>query len=124
MKPPRHSEAQLHRDAALMRIVRTRRFVIAASAALTAGFAAVVSSVAPGHTLRKSDRPLTTASTSNPVAASTQMPPLASPGDLGLQGTTSVPQSSQISPSQAAPVTPDPTQQVSPVPAPVVSGGS
>jgi hypothetical protein len=43
--------AVLARDAALARVRRTRRWVIAGAAALTAGFAALVSAVAPGRSL-------------------------------------------------------------------------
>lgn len=137
MSPSRPSEAQLSRDAALLRIVRTRRFVIAGAAALTAGFAAVVASIAPGRTLhRTAATPTATRATASRATASLKMPPLASPGDLGLQGPTSVPSvpQSSVDPSQQQQqsVTPDPTQQVAPAqsapaapaaPA-VVSGGS
>ncbi len=134
MSSPRRSEAQLSRDAALLRIVRTRRFVIAGTAALTAGFAAVVASIAPGRTLHRTaaTTPTGARTTARRATASLTMPPLASPGDLGLQGPTSVPQSvnptPQQQPQQQA-VTPDPTQQAAPAPsAPVapavVSGGS
>ena len=50
---PRQSEAQLHRDAALMRIARTRGAVIGAAAALTAAIAAYVSANAPGSHARR-----------------------------------------------------------------------
>jgi hypothetical protein len=138
------SLAAMERDAALVRVTRVRRWLIAGAAALSAGFAALVSSVAPGHTLKSrsaSSGPLTAARTVTPPKASTRMPPLASPSDLGLQGPSSAPQSaggsSDSSSSQAGP---DPSQsgggasnpaavapapQPAPQPAPaVVSGGS
>jgi hypothetical protein len=134
MTSPRRSQAQLSRDAALLRVVRTRRFVIAGAAALTAGFAAVVSSIAPARTVRRTAAvpPTATRAKARSAPASLKMPPLASPGDLGLQGPTSVPQVAQ---SSSAPSVPAPSQQSAPVqaapaPAPVpaaptvVSGGS
>ena len=42
------------RDAAVARVSRTRRWVIAGAAALTAGFAALVSAVAPGRSVSSS----------------------------------------------------------------------
>jgi hypothetical protein len=120
------SLAQLERDAALGRVARTRRWVSAGAAALTAGFAALVSSVAPGRTLsaRGSVRaPATRAS----VVASTQMPPLASPSSLGLQGPSQAPQTDSTqapaNQAQSAPA-PSPTPQASSGGGGVVSGGS
>ena len=134
--------AQLERDAALARIVRARRWVIAGAAALTAGCAALVSTIAPGKTLGARAQARVLGSTRTPVhrATATQMPALASAGDLGLKGPQSAPAASQASqaPSQAAPdasqatpspsqATPDPSQAAS-APASsgpaVVSGGS
>jgi hypothetical protein len=128
------SLAQLQRDAALARVSRTRRVAIVGAAALTAGFAALVSAIAPGKTLRAR----ATAQTVGEVrararsATSNTMPPLATPGELGLQGPDQAPQASP-DPSQVAPdssqVAPD-SSQVAPAPAPsdgggaVVSGGS
>ena len=57
------SRAVLARDAALTRIRRTRRWVIAGAAALTAGFAALVSAVAPGRSLASKSSVRTEAST-------------------------------------------------------------
>ena len=82
----RKSEAQLHRDAALRRITRTRGWVIAASAALTAGVAAYVSASAPGRTLgakMKGDTFVSTGSTHRRTTTQ-RMPPLATPSQLGL----------------------------------------
>ena len=43
--------AQLERDAALQRVSRARRWLILAAGALSAAFAALVSAIAPGHSL-------------------------------------------------------------------------
>jgi hypothetical protein len=132
--------AQLERDAALTRIVRARRWVIAGAAALTAGFAALVSAIAPGRTVGSRGQAQVLGSTRASVhrATATQMPALASAGDLGLQGASQAPQSAPAAaqaspdPSQAAPAassqaTQDPSQ-AAPAPASsgpaVVSGGS
>ncbi len=89
------SAAQLERDAALVRVSRTRRFVIGGAAALSAGIAALVSAVAPGHTLGAKTAEAATGtssasgsgrSTAHASTASKKMPPLAKPSDLGLSG--------------------------------------
>ncbi|MFL5831133.1 MAG: hypothetical protein ACJ76X_14560 [Solirubrobacteraceae bacterium] len=147
------SLAQLERDAALRRVSWTRRWVIAGAGALSAGFAALVASVAPGHSLASSraavaKQATTSASSGTPTrtgAAATRtprMPPLASPSDLGLQGPSAAPQpapspeSQPRSPAQSAPApqtqaapTPAPQPQAAPAPAPdpapaPTSGGS
>src|SRR5512135_2092492 len=143
------SLAQLERDAALQRVSRTRRWMILAAGALSAAFAALVSAIAPGHSLNAKANAATvpTGSTAAPktsasTAGATKMPPLASPGDLGLQGPSSNPQSSSDSnqapadQSQAPAQSSDPSQSAAavqnpaaaaPVPQPapaVVSGGS
>jgi hypothetical protein len=126
------------RDAALARVSRTRGWVIAGAAALTAGFAGLVSAVAPGRTLSKNTAAgAQTASASAPTASSSsaipQMPPPANPSDLGLQGPNQVPSSPNDPQSQSAPPQPQPQpdpSQAAPAPAPapppppVVSGGS
>jgi hypothetical protein len=111
--------------------------VIGAAAALTAGISALVSAVAPGHTLGATTRPhgrVTSAPThSTRVAASTRMPPLESPSQLGLvagaapQAAPAQPQAQTAAPpvQQASP----PVQQASPpvtqvAPPVAVSGGS
>jgi len=130
----RQSVAQLERDAALDRIGRTRRWVIAGAAGLTAAFAALVSAIAPGRTLaaRAPGGGVAEARTSTQSASPAQMPPLASPSQLGLQGPDQPPQAAS-SPSQApsgqsqAPTQSDPSQAApapAPAPAPAVSGGS
>jgi hypothetical protein len=139
----RASLAALERDAALVRVSRTRRWMIGAAAAMSAGITALVSSVAPGHTLKKGTqaRELTATRTTAPARAAARMPPLASPKDLGLQGPSSAPQAaqqaapaaSQASPAPTQSSAPDPTQAAAsaaptpapaPAPAPAVSGGS
>lgn len=141
---PRQSLAVLERDAALHRVSRARRWMIAGATALSAGFAALVSSIAPGHTLHPKSRvpgELHASRTAAPARRSDRMPTLASPRDLGLQGPSSTPRSSSApsgssagssqSSAQVAPdsqsVAPDPAQVASapaPQPAPAVSGGS
>ncbi len=102
---PRHrtqSVAQLERDAALQRVTRTRRFVIGGAAALSAGIAALVSAIAPGHSLGANkavasgtDTPASTATsgaaTARASVSAKKMPPLAKPSDLGLTGPPSGP---------------------------------
>jgi hypothetical protein len=86
------SAAQLQRDAALVRVTRTRRFVIAAAAAMSAGIAALVSAIAPGHSLGAKTADAATQPRSESGSSSTahasvtpkKMPPLAKPSDLGL----------------------------------------
>ena len=119
------SLAQLERDAALTRVSRTRRWILAAAAALTAVIAAFVSAIAPGRSLGAKSRvgSVSTASSAGAAPSTSsgkQMPPLASPGDLGLQGPSETPQSAP-SQSQAAPA---PAPAPAPQQAPVVSGGS
>jgi hypothetical protein len=132
------------RDAALDRLRRTRRWVILATAGLTAGFAALVSAVAPGRSLASKHSAETASSGAAPSARSggssiPRMPPPANAGALGLQSPAETPspvpdepqpQSDPSAPSQPAPSQPAPSQpqpQSAPAPAPappVVSGGS
>jgi hypothetical protein len=122
------SRAVLARNAALVRIRRTRRWVIAGTAALTAGFAALVAALAPGRSLASkspaatevasaggksatgaSGRSATGARTASSVP---QLPPAASPGSLGLQGPSQPPQAASGPPqSQSAPSSPPPQSQ-------------
>ncbi len=122
--------AVLARDAALARVGRARRWAIAATAALTAGFAALVSVAAPGRSLA-AKQPVRAGSGAGARKSSTstaipQLPPAADPSTLGLQGPDQPPQSI---PSQPAQSTPSPPAQSSPsppaqsVPAPQSSGG-
>lgn len=126
------SNAVLHRDAALARIGRARRWVIAGAAGLTGGLAAFVSATAHGHTLHKGAVTATPAPAraTRSSAPSVQMPPLASPNSLGLQGPVQDPQppssgsgqsQSNSSPSQSqSPAASAPA----PAPAPAPSGGA
>ncbi|MBV9942591.1 MAG: hypothetical protein JO262_10725 [Solirubrobacterales bacterium] len=128
---PDRSRAALARDAALARVSRTRRRVIAGSAALTAGFAALVSAVAPGKTLtskpagRAEAATATHSTSSSSSSAIPPMPPPAKPGDLGLQAPdqapSSVPDQSQ---PQSIPSQPPPSSSSSGGGGGVVSGGS
>src|SRR5205085_4758713 len=109
-----------HRAAALSRVGRTRRWLFAGAAALSAGLAAGVSQAAPGHTLKArstavpspeprrvpppSSRP---ASSGAAKSSAAQMPPLASAAELGLQGPSQPPQAAPSSQS-APPPTPAP----------------
>ncbi len=107
------SRAALARDAALARVGRTRRWVIVGAAALTAGFAALVSAAAPGRSLASKPATRTEVSTGSSSAVP-QLPPVASPSTLGLQGPTQ--------PPKAVPSPSSPTPQSSP--GPQSSGGS
>lgn len=94
--------------------------------ALTALVAAVVSAVAPGHTLGAKTRArLAQTTPTQPAAASassSKLPPLAKPDQLGLQAPGSAPQPAPV-PSQ--PTAPAASQPSAPAPSgPVVSGGS
>jgi hypothetical protein len=153
---PNRSLAGLRRDAALIRVSRTRRALFVGAVGLSAGLAALVSAIAPGRSLAAksplrtaaSDSTLTVASagasTTSASAArrgAPRMPPLASPGELGLQAPDAAPQAPSPSPDQSAgssgsgataqPAAPAQSQAApAPQPAPpassggVVSGGS
>ena len=129
---PDQSRAVLARDAALARVGRTRRWVIAGSAALAAGFAALVSAVAPGKTLKASGRaeaaaPTRSTPSSGRSSAIPAMPPAASAGDLGLQGPDQAPAAApppQNIPSQPPPPSSPPSSSSSGGGGGVVSGGS
>ena len=145
------SRAVMARDAALDRVRRTRRWVIIATAALTAGFAALVSAVAPGRSLASKSATGTEVASSSSQSANgassgssvvPQLPPAANPDSLGLQGGGQAPQSApspsqNSAPSQSTPPqTSTPAQPSPPASAPqpaapqssggggVVSGGS
>jgi len=137
----RHDPAltALTRDAAIGRIARTRRWMIAAAAALTAGLAALASALLPGKSLGAKTASATPRP-SRPLTRSTTTPKLPAPANaaqLGLQGPSqapSAPSGSDPQQSQPAPQQSQPTPQPSPAPAPaaapssgggaVVSGGS
>jgi hypothetical protein len=139
------SLAQLERDAALRRVSRARRWMIIGAGGLSAAFAALVSAVAPGHSLgAKTHAEVASTGSARTAKASTaaastasapRMPPLASASELGLQGPSQDPQASSdpsqsqaqappSQPTQPAPAAQNPTP-VAPSTAPaVVSGGS
>lgn len=136
------SRAVLLRDAALARVSSTRRWVIAGAAMLTAGFAALVSAVAPGRSLsassqradaRAASATAGTAGSAIPRSAIPSMPAPAGAGDLGLQSPSegptddSQPQSAPSQPQTQPQPQPQPQpQSLPPAPPPggVVSGGS
>jgi hypothetical protein len=114
--------AQHARDAAFRRIIRVRGASVIGAGALTAVVAAVVSAVAPGHTLGAKARARVAQTTpTQPAAASassSKLPPLAKPGQLGLAGPGGAPQ------SVPAPSQPAASQPSAPVPSAPISGGS
>jgi hypothetical protein len=120
--------AALERDAALERIGRTRRWMLAGAAALTAALAGLASALVPGKSLGAK-----THAASVPTSAVTKakassgvptLPPPAGAAALGLQGSeegsgggdSSGSSGSSDGSSQAAP-------QPAPAPAPAPSGG-
>jgi hypothetical protein len=141
MSTSNKSSAALARDAAIVRVRRTRRWVIAGTAALTAGLAALVSAVAPGRSLasKTSSHAGTTTGAGRSASSSAvpQLPPVANPGTLGLKGPSQAPQSVPNPPQTQTQSAPSPPQSSSPAPTPspggsgggsggggVVSGGS
>jgi hypothetical protein len=134
---PDRAAAQRGREAAFARISRVRGATVIGAGALTAAIAGVVSAVAPGRTLggkAPTQSTVSASTTTRPHTSALVMPPLENPGQLGLQGPSSPPQSS--APSQPQGTQPQGTQpqgtqpqvqtqtQSAPAPAPVVSGGS
>ena len=118
--PESQSDARLKRDAALRRVGRTRRWVIGSSAALTAGFAVLVSEVAPGHSAAAAN------AKSSSAASQPAMPAVASPDELGLSAPAQAPQSAPSHVPQSAPqpqAAPAPSSDSAQNDAPV-SGGS
>jgi len=127
------SRAALARDAALDRISRTRRWMIIGAAGLTAGFAALVSAVAPGRSLASksstgTETPTASASARGTTSGSSipSMPPPAKSGDLGLglQGPEQAPSSDQSQPQSTPPPQQSDPPQAPPSQGPVMSGGS
>lgn len=117
--PGTHADRTALRDAALIRISRTRRWTLAGAAALTAGLAALASALLPGksfganaHTGSTAARP----ATSNPSGT----PALPAPANAAQLG---VGQSSQSSTPPPAPA-PAPQAQPAPSAPAAVSGGS
>jgi hypothetical protein len=127
-----NSQAGLRRDAALARIGRARRWLIVGAAGVTGGLAAFVSASAHGHTLRKGAVMRAPAPTTSSASRAAQMPPLASPSSLGLQGPTQDPQPPSSGSSQSQSGSSSSQSQAPAAPAPsaapssggVVSGGS
>lgn len=103
--------AALKRDVAIARARRTRLWMIAGAAALTAAITWLVSEQTFGATHKQ---PASKASAATRLVEP-QMPPLASPSVLGLQGPARAPQPAPAStpPAQAPPAAP---------PAPVPGG--
>jgi hypothetical protein len=100
----------LVRDAALARISRTRRWMLAGAAALTAGLAALASALLPGKSFGAGSR--STAQSTRAIAANSP-PPLPAPANAAQLGISSAG-------SEPAPV-PQP-QPSAPAPAPAISG--
>ncbi len=112
--------AALQRDAAIARIGRVRRWMIVATAAMTAGVAALVSAIAPGRSsgaVNQAYSSVHVAASGSSSGSALQMPAPAGAGALGLQGPAQAPQSAPApdSSSQQAPT---------PAPAPAPSGGA
>ena len=123
------SQAVLNRDAALGRISYARRWLIAGAAGLTAGLAAFVSATAHGRTLNKGTVVPVSARNVGSSSTAVQMPPLASPTSLGLQGPVEDPQPSSSGSGQSQSTSPSqspaaPTPAPSPSSSAAVSGGS
>src|SRR5436305_11852930 len=95
---PEQAAAALQRDAALARIVRTRRCVLAGAAALTAALAGLSSALIPGKSLGAKSRPVPvtpkTSASRTTSAAALRLPPPAGAAALGLRGQESHPPSS------------------------------
>jgi hypothetical protein len=100
--------AVIERDAALARIGRTRRWVMAGTAALTAGAAGLVAGITPGRSFGAKPAATTHAASVNPAAraataSAPRMPPLADPSSLGLTGPAQPPTAASSNPSQSSP---------------------
>ena len=120
------SQAVLNRDAALGRISYARRWLIAGAAGLTAGLAAFASATAHGRTLKKGTVVPESARNVGSSSTAVQMPPLASPTSLGLQGPVEDPQPSSSGSGQSQSSAPSQSQAAPPSPSSsaAVSGGS
>lgn len=125
------THAAERRDAAMARIGSARRWVITAAVGLSAGFAALVYALAPGHSLSsaRAATPEQTGTTSSVPSDQPAMPAPAGPAALGLGGSSgsSAGSSSGSSQSAPAPATSAPAPAAS-APAssgpPATSGGS
>jgi hypothetical protein len=121
--------AALARDAALTRVSRTRRWMIVAAAALTAGLAALASALLPGKSLgakAHSSAVVSTRPAAGPATGTPQLPSPAGAAQLGLGGDGQAAQAP--TPSEQAAPQPAPAPAPAPAPSPgggaVVSGGS
>ncbi|MHB8657161.1 MAG: hypothetical protein ACYC91_04280 [Solirubrobacteraceae bacterium] len=97
MPPPSRQMAQMQRDAALRRASHVRLGAVGASAALTAGLAAVVSAIVPGGSSAQTKlaaSPRAAPAAQRSASLSTKMPPLKSGSQLGLQASGAPPGSS------------------------------
>jgi hypothetical protein len=117
------------RDAALQRISRTRRWMLAGAAALTAGLAALASALLPGKSFGAGATHHAQAAASTSATATPPLPAAANAAELGLTASGQAPQSAPA-PSAPAPQPQAPAPQpAAPAVAPsgggaVVSGGS
>jgi hypothetical protein len=121
------ASAALERDAALGRIVRTRRWLLAGAAALTAALAALASALLPGKSLGAKVH--SKSATSQPVArrsnsSTPRLPPPAGAAALGLRSGDSGTDNSGAGNSGAQAAQPQPAPQPAPAPAPTPSGNS
>jgi hypothetical protein len=83
------------RDAALVRVSRTRRWLLAGAAGLTAGLAALASALVPGRSLASKNHAAATGQTTSKTPDRATEPPLPPPAggtQLGLRAPDQAPQ--------------------------------
>lgn len=123
----RRFRAVANRDSALARVGSARRWIITAAAGLSAGFAALVYALAPGHSLsaaHAATSPRTGEQTpTQPASGQATMPPAAGAGALGLNSGGSGSGGSGAAPPAPAQSAPAPAPAPAPSTGPV-SGGS
>jgi hypothetical protein len=126
------------RDAALRRLSRANRWLIAGSVALTGVFAEVAANAFPGKTVHKgssgarssskaTSAPSTTTTTPGPVQPPASPPESAPQSGSEETGSAQAPQQSEAQPSREAAPSGEAAQQQAPAQessGPVVSGGS
>jgi hypothetical protein len=124
------SDRALVRDAALLRISRTRRWMLAGAAVLTAGLAALASALLPGKSFgagSKGNARNVPATAANPTVTPA-LPAPANADQLGLQPPGQAPQSVPAPQPAPAPQPSQPAPATQPAPSSgggaVVSGGS